>query len=415
MMSVEIINTGSELMLGKVLNTHAQWICTQLDTQGYAVARQVTVNDDGESICGAVREALNRSDIIIVTGGLGPTSDDLTRNLIADLLGLKLLVDEKTLQRIRNYFLRRNRPVPFHCEIQAQYPEGAIILDNDFGTAPGLLIETQGHKLLFMLPGPPRELHPMFSEKVIPLLKSKKPLEKPYSTCSLRTACVGESVIEEKIEPSLEQFKEKGLEIGYCARINEVDVRLSARTEDAAWIVEESEKIVREILAEAIIGEGNIALEKVVVNLLRKKNKTIALAESCTGGFIAHRITNVPGASDVMKGGCVTYTDEIKQLLLGVKAETLKAYTAVSQEVAGEMAVGIRTRLKTDYAVGVSGYAGPTGGTEKDPIGIVYVAIDSERGCQVERLFYPYDREGIKVAVSQYVLNSIRLECLKEP
>lgn len=213
-MAIEIINTGSELMIGRVLNTHHQWLCAQLDELGYTVHRQVAVSDEGTAIVEALRESLGRSNAVILTGGLGPTSDDLTRGLIARLLQRRTLVHEPTLARIRNYFQTRGREVPFNCEIQAQYPEGALVIANDYGTAPGLLIELErnpfhpsGEKaLIIMLPGPPRELQPMFRERVIPLLREKLPNHRKHASVTLKTACVGESLIEMEISPKLENL-----------------------------------------------------------------------------------------------------------------------------------------------------------------------------------------------------------------
>lgn len=422
-MGIEIINTGSELMIGRVLNTHSQWLCAQLDSLGYTVSRQVTVNDDGTSIVNAVKEALSRSEMVLVTGGLGPTTDDLTRPLIARLFGRRLLTDGSTLERIRGFFAKRGTAVPFHCEIQAQYPEGALIIPNDYGTAPGLLIELEqnpfrskiGKAVLILLPGPPRELRPMFTERVIPLLREKMPPAENYVSLTLKTACTGESTIERQVAPALEELVRQGLEIGYCARVGEVELRLSAHGSQAQQIVDQAEIISRAALGEIIFGTGSDKLEQTVVRLLSERHQTLSTAESCTGGFIAHRITNVPGASEIFMGSCVTYSNKAKINLLGVRPETLNQYGAVSEQTACEMAEGLRRRMNTDYAVSATGIAGPGGGTPEKPVGTVYIGLSTAQKTEARKQVYNYDREAFKTAVSQFALDWIRRTILTLP
>lgn len=415
-MAIEIINTGSELMIGRVLNTHHQWLCAQLDELGYTVHRQVSVSDESSAIVDAVQESLGRSNAVILTGGLGPTSDDLTRGLIAKLFHRRTLVHEPTLERIRNYFQSRGREIPFKCEIQAQYPEGALVIANDFGTAPGLLIELEhnpfnssGEKaLLIMLPGPPRELRPMFRDRVIPLLKEKLPNHQKHASITLKTACVGESLIEMEIAPKLEDLVHQGLQIGYCARVGEVDLRLSAFGESAEEIVRIAEKLSRETLGDKIYTERDEKLCDIVVRLLRQRGQTVGTAESCTGGFISNQLTNVPGASEVFLGSCITYSNEAKIRFLGVDPQSLKLHGAVSEKVAAEMASGLRERLGVDYALSATGIAGPGGGSEDKPVGTVFVSLSSASGTQTHKLFYPYDRESFKLSVAQFALDWLR-------
>jgi len=415
-MAIEIINTGSELMIGRVLNTHHQWLCAQLDALSYTVGRQVSVSDEGSAIVGAVRDSLSRSDAVILTGGLGPTSDDLTRGLIAKLLHRRTLIHEPTLKRLQNFFQSRGREVPFHCEVQAQYPEGALIITNDYGTAPGLLIELEqnpfresGAKaLLVMLPGPPNELRPMFRERIIPLLKEKLPNRQKHASITLKTACVGESYIEKEIAPRLEELVLQGLQIGYCARVGEVDLRLSAFGEGAEEIVQIAEKLSRETLGDMIYTERDEKLWDIVVRLLRQRGQTIGTAESCTGGAIAHQLTNVPGASEVFIGSCIAYANEAKTELLGVDPQSLKLHGAVSEKVAEEMAAGLHQRLGVDYALSATGIAGPGGGSEEKPVGTVFIGLATPEGTQTRKLFYPYDRETFKLSVVQFALDWLR-------
>lgn len=413
---IEIINTGSELMLGRVLNTHHQWLALQLDELGYTIDRQLCINDDNLSITGAVRESLSRADLIIVTGGLGPTSDDLTRNDIAQLLGRRLLVDSGTIERIQNMFSRRGTPIPFNCEIQAQYPEGALIIPNDYGTAPGLAIElypnlfrkNQQKSFIILLPGPPRELYPMFRNSVIPLLRKKFPFASAHKLLNLRTACTGESSIEKIVAPHLQYLVKEGLQIGYCARVGEVDFRLEASGQKADEILKQAEQIAREKLGEIIFGTGTQKLEEVLIQLLTQHHKTLGTAESCTGGFLSHRLTNVPGASAVFMGSCVTYSNDFKRQLLGVQSETLEKWGAVSEQTSIEMASGMRTRMNLDYALSITGIAGPGGGTPEKPVGTVYIGLATPEGTFSQRLYCPYERESFKFYVSQFALDWLR-------
>jgi nicotinamide-nucleotide amidase len=418
-LNVELINTGSELMLGRVLNTHQQWLCRQLADLGYVVDRQVAVADRGTDITGALREALARADLIITTGGLGPTSDDLTRDLIAELLGKKLVEDAGTLARIKSFFDARKRPMPETTRVQALIPEGAMILQNAHGTAPGLAIEVQPNPFrggkaswLVMLPGPPRELRPMFADTVKPLLQRALPLEHPFLSKTLRTTGVGESVVQEKIAGPLVSLVSAGLDIGYCARIGQVDVRVAASGAQAKQLIEEAEAIVREQLGLRIFGTEDEELEGLIVRLLIERRQTLAVAESCTGGCIAHRLTNVPGASAVFLAGLVTYSDSSKQHFLGVRAETLAQHGAVSEPVAREMAEGARREAQADFAISVTGIAGPSGGTPEKPVGTVFIGFAGPSDCVANRQFNPYDRETFKQVTAQQALDLLRTKLL---
>jgi len=412
---IELINTGSELLLGRVLNTHQQWICRQLADLGYEVTRNVCVADDGPSIQSAVRESLGRSDIVLTTGGLGPTSDDITRELIAQLLGRKLSQDAGALAGIERYFAQRHRPMPPGTEVQALVPEGALVLPNLNGTAPGLAMEVSPNPFrpdkcrswLVLLPGPPRELRPMFTEFVRPLLLKEFP--PPVFSCrTLHTTGMGESTVEEKIAGPLHALVGRGLEIGYCARIGEVDVRLIGRGDKGAEIVKQSETIVRDLLGPLIFGVDDTSLEATVVAMLAERKQIITLAESCTGGLIAHRLTNVPGASVVLDSDMVTYSNAAKKFLLGVREETLVMHGAVSSAVARQMAEGARARRGADYALAVTGIAGPDGGTPQKPVGTVFIALAGNSGTIVEERHNPFDRETFKFVTSQQALDLLR-------
>jgi nicotinamide-nucleotide amidase len=415
-MIVELINTGSELMLGRVLNTHQQWLCRQLADLGYVVTRQVAVPDMGSDIQQAVREALARADLVIATGGLGPTSDDLTRDLVAQMLGKTLREDAAVLAHIRGFFESRKRPMPERTQVQALIPEGAMVLHNPHGTAPGLAMEVRPNPFradgqpswLIMLPGPPRELRPMFTDTVAPLLRRVLPLASGFVCRTLRTTGVGESVVQEKIGGPLQCWVEAGLDLGYCARPGQVDVRLAASGSDAEQRVREAEVVVRELLGPHIYGVEDEDLETVIVRLLTERKLTLALAESCTGGGIANRITNVPGASLVLLAGLVTYSNAAKQKFVGVRAETLDQHGAVSKPVAREMAEGARRETQADYALSVTGIAGPSGGTPGKPVGTVFIGLAGPSGTVVQRQFNPYDRETFKQITTQQALELLR-------
>lgn len=417
--AVELINTGSELMLGYVLNTHQQWLCGRLAELGYPVARQIAVSDSSEAICDAVATALTRADVIIVTGGLGPTGDDLTRPLIAHLLGANLREDPAVVEHIERFFAMRNRPMPPSTRVQAMVPQGALVLPNAYGTAPGLVMEAGPRPgkalgpLLIMLPGPPRELHPMFIDQVAPLLRERRPLEMPFVCRTLKTTGLGESLIEERIGPILKGLTDRGLEIGYCARVGDVEIRLSALGNDATALVTDATELVRRTIGKYIYGAGSDTLESVVVRILTERKQTLALAESCTGGAVANRVTNVPGASAVFLCGFVTYSNEAKEQFLGVDRETLVRCGAVSEETAREMARGARDRTGADLAVAITGIAGPAGGTAEKPVGTVYLALASASEILVLRQLNPYDRETFKFVTAQQALDLLRRSLLK--
>ncbi|MGC8991878.1 MAG: CinA family nicotinamide mononucleotide deamidase-related protein, partial [Verrucomicrobiia bacterium] len=354
-------------MLGQVLNTHEYFLCRRLAEKGYVVSRQSAVADTPEAIESALRDAISRADVVICTGGLGPTSDDLTRQVVASLAGQSLIENASVVEHIKNWFASRNRPCPPGTRNQALVPERAIVLPNSHGTAPGLILEvprTQSAAMtsvwLVMLPGPPRELRPMFDDQVLPWLMRSFTQPAPFVSRTIRTTGIPESAMQSLLIGPLSDLVRAGLELGYCSRPGEVDVRLSARGENAALTVAEAEKIVIGLAGEHVYGNGDERLEDVVVRELARLGKTVVTAESCTGGRIANRLTDVPGASTVFLGGAVTYSNELKKLVLGVRAETLEAHGAVSEQTAREMAEGARGRFGADYALATTGIAGPS-------------------------------------------------------
>ena len=434
-MNVELVNTGSELMLGRVLNTHQQWLCRRLADLGHVVTRQVAIADAGTEIQQAVREALGRADLVITTGGLGPTSDDITRELIAALLGKKLVENRDVLAHIEGFFAQRNRARPPKTGVETMVPEGAIVFLNRTGTAPGLAMKVERNsdgslKLLdgspssivhpppsrppawlVMLPGPPRELRPMFDESVVPLLQ-RELADEIFVCRTLLSTGIGESRVEELVAPGLQPLVQAGLGIGYCARPGSVDVRLTASGTQAAALVREGEDIVQKIMGANIFGSDDEEIEQVVVRLLTERRQTLALAESCTGGNIAHRVTNVPGASVVFNGGVVSYANAVKEKFIGVKPETLKEHGAVSEPVAREMALGARERFGADFALAVTGIAGPGGGTPEKPVGTVFIALAAADGVTVKKMLNPWDRVTFKEVTATQALEFLRIRLL---
>ena len=413
-MKVELINTGSELMLGRVLNTHQQWLCRRLADLGHVVSRQLAVADSGIEIQTAVREALSRADLVITTGGLGPTSDDLTRELIAELLGRKLIPNEAVLAHIENFFTRRGRPRPSKTAVETYVPEGALVFQNANGTAPGLAMEIpnpqsaiRNPQWLVMLPGPPRELRPMFDKFVVPLLKQEFATN-VFVCRTLLTTGIGESRVQEIVEADLQPLVERGLEVGYCARPGAVDVRLTAADATAEALVRQGEDVVQRLLGESIFGFDDEEIEQVLVKLLIRQKKTLALAESCTGGLIAHRITDVPGASEVFLGAVVSYANLAKEEFFGVRAESLAAHGAVSEPVAREMAVGAREKFGSDFALAVTGIAGPAGGAPEKPVGTVFIALATAKGVEVKKVLNIWDRATFKQVTATQALEWLR-------
>lgn len=418
---VELLNTGSELMLGRVLNTHQQWLCRRLADLGHVVARQVAVADGASDIQEAVGEALGQADLVITTGGLGPTSDDLTRELVAEMLGKRLVQNPEVLAHIEHFFAQRNRPRPARTTVETFVPEGALVFINRHGTAPGLAMTVDGGrwagqtsgpdvsrpKWLVMLPGPPRELRPMFDEYVVPLIK-REFAEETFVCCTFRTTGIGESRVEEMVGDELAPLGGRGLEIGYCARPGSVDVRLAARGAEAGALVREGSTMVQKILGANIYGLDEDEIENTVIRLLTEKGKTVAVAESCTGGNLAHRLTNVPGASEVFLGGVVCYSNTAKKDLLGVQGTTLQEHGAVSEAVAREMALGAKARFGSDFAVSITGIAGPGGGTVEKPVGTVFLALASDAGVEVRKLLNPWDRETFKQVTATQALEWLR-------
>ncbi len=410
-MKTEILNTGSELLLGHVVNTHLSWLARELFALGLRVERQVTV-PDGSVIREALAQALERSDLVIVTGGLGPTSDDVTREATAELLGRPLLPDAAVRADLDAFFTRLGRTPTENNFRQTLVPQGATVLRNDYGTAPGLVLEEKG-KIVVLLPGPPRELKPMWIDQFTPWLRGR------VSGPALKERCwtivgIGESRVAEMIEE--EVLKIAAFEVGYCARPGEVDFRLVASGQNIP-LLDQAAALVRAKFGTAIATEDHEALETCVIRLALEKRLVIATAESCTGGLVAHRLTNVPGSSAAFGYGWVTYANEAKISQLGVTAPLFAqdGPGAVSRETALAMADGARQQAGADLAVAVTGIAGPDGGTPDKPVGTVWIALSTANGTEAEQRLFARDRETFKTMASQAALDLLRRELQKRP
>lgn len=407
---IEVINTGTELLLGQVINTHLAFLGEQLLLAGLRIQRQTCI-PDGAEIGSMLREAFPRADVLLITGGLGPTSDDITREIIADLLDLPLELNESVVSHIRAIFRRYGREMTESNQRQAMVPRGSLVLENPRGTAPGLYFPALpgSHPHLFVLPGPPRELKPMFEDQVLPRLRELAG-SIPGSFLSHRTfrlVGVGESHVAECVEAPLRELG--GLEIGYCARMGEVDVRLIGSAE----LIDRGEAVIRQFFPNHLVGSDGATIEETLVRLLRERRLWLATAESCTGGLIADKITNVPGSSEIYRQGYVTYANEAKTELLGVPAEVIREHGAVSEPVARLMVEGALDRAGVDHAVAVTGIAGPGGGTPEKPVGTVYIAQAAKgQTTFVRRFSLAMDRLSFKERTARMALELVRRRVL---
>lgn len=402
-MRVEIINTGTELLLGQVTNTHLGFLAQSLFGLGLRVERQVTV-PDGVAIAEALKDAMSRADLILATGGLGPTSDDITREAAAEAFGKKLIFHPDILEGIAAKFAARKFVMNDLQKAQAMVPEEGVVLDNKFGTAPGLIVRNDKN-IAVLLPGPPSELRPMWENEALPWLKKNLADRlSPMHEVTLRILGMGETRVQILVE---DEVKALGpIEVGYCARPGEADLRLIGPDKN---LVEKAAAIARAKVGDVIYAEGGETMEQAVVRLARATKKTVATAESCTGGLVANRITHVPHSSEAFRYGWVTYANEAKITELGVSPALLEKYGAVSAEVAQAMAEGALRGSGADFAVAVTGIAGPTGGTPEKPVGLVFFAIARRDGPTATlQKNLASARETFKYMASQIALDLLR-------
>lgn len=395
-MIVELVSVGTELLLGNIVNTNAQFLAEQCALLGLSVYHQVVVGDNEGRLAEVLRMALGRSDVVILGGGLGPTEDDLTKEVCAKVMGLELVEDPHTRKRIEEYLKGGIfKEIPDNNWKQAMIPEGAIVLDNDNGTAPGLIMEKDGKRVI-LLPGPPKELCPMFLNQVSPYLKKLQP--DVIRSQMVKICGMGESQVEDKLLDVID--RQTNPTIATYAKTGEVHLRITARAADE----EEAKRLIKPVVKEIRNRFGDFVysvredetLEMAVVKLLLKYGLTVTTAESCTGGLLAGRIINVPGASEVFREGFITYSNKAKRKYLEVSKSTLKKYGAVSGQTAREMAAGGVFAADCDACVAVTGIAGPDGATEEKPVGLVYIATYMKKKITVEKYQFKGNREKVR-------------------
>jgi nicotinamide-nucleotide amidase len=410
-MKAEIIAVGSELLTPDRIDTNSLFLTEELNKLGIEVVRKSIVGDNRDDLSAAFHEALKRVELIIASGGLGPTEDDLTRETVADLLGRKLQLNKEILQYIEGRFRQLGREMPPVNVRQAMVPEGAEVLENPRGSAPGLWIEDGGRRIA-LLPGPPRELKPMFHERVLPRLQRLASSVRMFHR-ELRVAGMGESALEQRIKPIYTRYADVNTTI--LAAPGEIQIHLRIWTNDAAHAKKTLDEIVQSFqlaLTDRIFSLDGSPLEEVVAQILTMNSATISAAESCTGGLLAQRLTSIAGSSSYFLGGVVCYSNELKTAWVDVPAELIKTKGAVSSEVAIALADGIRRRAGSTLGVGITGIAGPGGGSEEKPVGTVHVAISHAGGVKERSARFPGDREVIRWHAAQLALDMVRIHFL---
>ncbi len=404
-MNAEVITTGTELLLGQITDTNSIFIGKKLAEAGINLYYKTAVGDNVERVKQAIAIALDRCDAVIMTGGLGPTVDDVTRDAIAQLTGKKLIIDKATILKIENYFAMRNIKMPENNKVQAYIPDGALVIENKVGTAPGFIIE-HNSKIIAAMPGVPDEMHPMMENTLIPYLIGKMGGKHMVIKSKVfKVVGMPESLVNEKIE---DIFKEsRNPTIALLAHQTEIDIRLTAKAEDEEKAGCMIDKLASEIYARVggnIYGSDDETLESKVAALLKEKKLTISTAESCTAGLLSFRLTSIPGSSEYFAGGLSSYSNDIKTGVLGVKEEVITRFGAVSEESAIGMAKACAEKFRTDIAISITGIAGPSGGSKEKPVGLVYIAIDYKGETKTFKNMFGGSREVIRTRAAQTAL-----------
>jgi nicotinamide-nucleotide amidase len=415
-MEVELVTIGDELLLGFTIDTNGAYIARRLAEQGVSVSRRVAVGDDIEVIARAVREALDRTGAVITTGGLGPTSDDLTRDAIALVFGRELRVDEGHLEWMRERWKKRfGREMPESNRRQAMIPERGQKLDNKHGSAPGILIEDEKGRFVVTLPGVPRELRGMVEDTLIPLLRERGGGMDNGGQCikslTIRTTGVAESLLQDQLKAVILSDAKDLLSLAYLPGVDGVDLRMTSRANTATVAderLQQGAKALRAVVGESIYGENDDDLARVLLDLCRAKHLKLAVAESCTGGLLGARLTTIPGSSDVFVGGVIAYSNAVKQRELGVAEGDLKTHGAVSEEVVRQMAIGTRKKFDVDIALAITGIAGPDGGTPEKPVGLVWICAAFRDRVEPRKIQSWGDRQEIRYRATQAAMELAR-------
>ena len=409
-MKAEIITVGTEILLGDILNTNCRYLSRELAAMGIEMYYQITVGDNEERLLKTLKESLNRSDIVICTGGLGPTEDDITKEVCAKYFGYELGLHKPSLDAMIERFKHMNRVPTKNNEKQAYFPKEAYILKNDNGTAPGCIMEKEG-KMIVVLPGPPREMESMFENYVKPYLS--KLTDDVIESEVLRIIGVGESKVENDILDIIDS--QTNPTIATYAKGYECTLRITAKAksvEEAKELIKPMSDEMKRRFGQSLYATGETSIEEVVSKMLVENNLKIAVAESCTGGMVSASLINYPGISSVFMEGCVTYSNEAKMKSLGVKKETLDIYGAVSDKCAKEMASGVAARYNTNIGIATTGIAGPDGGTDEKPVGLVYFGIYINGKVISKKYVFNGDRQGVRERATRTILNDLRLELL---
>lgn len=409
-MKAEIITVGTEILLGDILNTNCRYLSRELAAMGIEMYYQITVGDNEERLLKTLKESLNRSDIVICTGGLGPTEDDITKEVCAKYFGYELELHKPSLDAMIERFKHMNRVPTKNNEKQAYFPKEAYILKNDNGTAPGCIMEKEG-KMIVVLPGPPREMESMFENYVKPYLS--KLTDDVIESEVLRIIGVGESKVENDIIDIIDS--QTNPTIATYAKGYECTLRITAKAksvEEAKELIKPMSDEMKRRFGQSLYATGETSIEEVVSKMLVENNLKIAVAESCTGGMVSASLINYPGISSVFMEGCVTYSNEAKMKSLGVKKETLDVYGAVSDNCAKEMASGVAARYNTNVGIATTGIAGPGGGTDEKPVGLVYFGIYINGKVITKKYVFNGDRQGVRERATRTILNDLRLELL---
>lgn len=411
-MVVELVCVGTEILLGNIVNTNAAYLAEQCAMLGLSCFYQSVVGDNAERLKGTLTTALGRADIVILSGGLGPTTDDLTKETAAKVLEMPLVMDAHSLQRIEEFFKTRNLEMTENNKKQALVPQGAVVLDNSNGTAPGLILE-KGQKRVILLPGPPNELRPMFENSVRPYLEKLEPgiiYSRTVKICGMgesKVAAMVQDLIDKQTNPTVAPY----------AKTGEVHLRVTARAQEEKEAKQLVKPMVKELKnrfgADIYTTEEDVTLERAVVDLLLANELTVSTIESCTGGMLAARLINIPGVSEVFKSGYITYSNKAKRKVVGVKKSSLHKYGAVSEQVAREMAIGSAMVTKADVTVSVTGIAGPDGGSAQKPVGLVYIGCCVKGKTTVKEYHFMGNRAKIREASVSAALTLMR-RCILE-
>ncbi len=409
MRRASIVSIGNEILTGQTVDTNAAYLCEKLFSIGIPVVSCYTVGDEIERIVQALKSASDDAEIVLATGGLGPTNDDLTRQGFAQFLGSELQLQEELLQKMQSFFGRRNLRMSEKNKVQAYLPAGTKALANELGTAPGIMAEIS-EKLIFAMPGVPSEMKKMFEKSVLPKLRNLT-AGQFIVVRKLRCFGAGESNIAEMLGNLMERDRNPLINCTASSGIITLHIVATAEDNDKAQkMVEKDEKMLRERLGDLVYGTGEQTLAEVVGRKLAQEKKTIATAESCTGGILAKLLTDIPGASEYFSQGWVTYSNAAKISELDAQAKLIDKYGAVSEQTAYAMACGARKKAGTDFAIGITGIAGPTGATEHKPVGLVYICIESDSASETKRFVFPQDRNSIRLRAAKTALNMIRLK-----